>query len=320
MKLLIVTPAPPGSRQGNRVTASRWAGLFRKLGNQVELAETYDGQRCDLLIALHARKSAASCIRYRREHPQQPLIVVLTGTDLYRDLPKSRSAQRSLELADRLVVLQSLAKDRLPREQQSKVRVIVQSATGRSRTSSRSRRPLQVAVIGHLRPVKDPFRTAIAARSLPAGLQIQVVHLGAALDPKMAQRAKVEMSRNPRYRWLGNLSHSATMRRLANCDVLVNSSKMEGGANAICEALACGVPVISSHIDGSIGLLGDDYPGYFDVGSTTQLTRLLIQFESDETFRNDLRRHCHALAGLVDPFQESTSWKNLLAELMAPIC
>lgn len=320
MKLLIVTPAPPGSRQGNRVTASRWAGLFRKLGHRVELAETYDGQRCDLLVALHARKSAPSCVRYRREHPQQPLIVVLTGTDLYRDLPKSRSAQRSLELADRLVVLQSLAKQRLPSEQRSKVRVIVQSAIGRSRTSSSSRRPLQVVVIGHLRPVKDPFRTAIAARSLPDESRIQVVHLGAALDPKMAQRAKAEMSSNPRYRWLGNLSHTATMQRLANSDVLVNSSKMEGGANAICEALACGVPVLSSRIDGSIGLLGDNYPGYFDVGNTTQLARLLVRFESDETFRNELRRHCRALAGLVNPLQESTSWKNLLAELVASNC
>ena len=244
MRLLIVTPAPKGSRKGNRITADRWARLLRTLGHRVATADSFRDQPCDVLIGLHARKSAASIRRYRAKRPDGRLIVVLTGTDLYHDLPRSRAAQRSIELADRLVVLQARAVDALPRGLQAKARVIVQSAVGPTSRPAPRKDVLEVCVVGHLRPVKDPFRTALATRRLPPESQISVSHLGAALDPGMARRARDEMLRNPRYHWLGDLPHAQALRVLARSRLLVNSSKMEGGANAICEALACRVPVL----------------------------------------------------------------------------
>lgn len=315
MRLLIVTPAPKRSRQGNRITANRWARLLRQLGHRVSTTDAFRDQPCDVLIGLHARKSAESVRRYRENRPDGRLVVVLTGTDLYHDLPQSRAAQRSIELADRLVVLQARAVDSLPRGSRAKARVIVQSAVGpKSRPAARSDR-FDVCVVGHLRPVKDPFRTALAARRLPTESQIVVSHLGAALSPDMARRANAEMLRNPRYRWLGDLPHAQTLRVLARSRLLVNSSKMEGGANAICEALACGVPVLSSRIAGSIGLLGEDYPGYFETGDTSALAALLSRCETDAAFREGLTARCRALAQIVEPKRELAAWRRLLAEL-----
>ena len=97
MKIGIITPAPPTSRHGNRRTALRWAKLLRQLGHRVQIAQSYEGQSCDVLIALHAKRSFDSIRAFRNQYPRRPLIVALTGTDLYRDLRRSRRAQLALE-------------------------------------------------------------------------------------------------------------------------------------------------------------------------------------------------------------------------------
>src|ERR1044071_502321 len=105
MKIGIVTPAPKGSRSGNRVTALRWAKIFRKLGHRVSIAQEYRDEKYDLLMALHARRSHSAIARFHRTTPDVPIIVALTGTDLYRDLHRSRQALNSLKLAKKIVVL-----------------------------------------------------------------------------------------------------------------------------------------------------------------------------------------------------------------------
>ena len=314
MRILIVTPAPSRSRKGNRITALRWARLLRELGHRVELAESFVDQPCDLLIALHARKSAKSIRAFHDARPGSPLLVALTGTDLYGDINTSRAAQRSLELADRLVLLQPAGVNSLPEHVREKARVIEQSATGLERRPTPLSSFFEVAVIGHLRPVKDPFRTAMAARKLPASSRIRVVHIGAALSVAMAERARAEMQRNPRYQWVGELSWPQTMRRLARARLLVLSSRLEGGANVISEAIAVGTPIIASHISGSIGLLGEDYPGYFEVGDTASLRTLLQRAESDASVYRELRQTGRRLLPLVRPRRERDDWEQLLGE------
>ncbi|HMV48766.1 MAG TPA: TIGR04348 family glycosyltransferase, partial [Blastocatellia bacterium] len=183
MRICIVTPAPPNSRHGNRRTALRWAKLLRQLGHRVLIAQTYESQPCDVLIALHAKRSFDSIRNFHRDHPQRPLIVALTGTDLYRDLRRSRRALLSLELATRLIVLQPKALDDLPPRFHAKTHVIYQSVTlpKQIRNPQSAIRNFQVCVIGHLRDVKDPFRAAKAARLLPKTSRIEIVHLGAAM-------------------------------------------------------------------------------------------------------------------------------------------
>ena len=329
MRIGIVTPAPPRSHYGNRVTAQRWARLLRQLGHRVTISQHYQGGPFDLLIAIHAKRSYPAIRRFHRVHPNKPLIVALAGTDLYRDLPRSQRARESLELASRIVVLQPRALDALPLHLRGKARVIYQSSarvrgksatrTGRASCAPPNRndaeRPFHVCVVGHLRAVKDPFRAAMAARRLPASSRIQILQVGGAMTPVMAARARAEMKRNRRYRWLGEQAPNRVRRILAQSCACVLSSLMEGGANAISEALRAGVPVLASRVPGNVGMLGKRYPGYFSFKDTGQLARLMNCLERDVRYWRDLKRCCSRLTPRFAPKRERAAWKALLREL-----
>lgn len=332
MRIGIVTPAPPDSRHGNRITALRWARILRRLGNRVSILQTYDGKPYDLLVALHARKSHPSIINFRRQNPAAPVVVALTGTDLYRDIRTNHQARESLDVATRIVVLQPKAIEALQPSLRDKARVIYQSVedrqkltgtrvrsaktrTNEPRASERSNGSFDVCVIGHLRAVKDPFRTAMAARLLPDSSMIRVLQVGGAMTGAMANRVRKEMSANKRYRWLGEQPRSRVRRILAKSRLCILSSRMEGGANVLSEAIAASVPILASRIDGNVGILGADYPGYFNVGDTTQLARLLTRAETSPEYLAELRAWSKSLALLTDPAREKQAWSDLISEL-----
>lgn len=315
MNIFVACPAPPRSRKGNRVTAVRWARFLKDLGHRVVIGQVSDVAPCDLLVALHARRSFPAVARYRHLHPSGPLIVALTGTDLYRDIHRSQRARRSLELADRLILLQPSGIDELPPHVRSKARVIYQSARPTPARPRENHRRFDVCVLGHLRHEKDPFRTALALRQLPTTSTIRVTHAGEALSPALAERARALMTRDPRYRWIGEVPRWKARQLLARSRLLVLSSRMEGGANVISEALADRVPVLASRIPGSVGLLGEDYPGLYPVGDTAALAQLLTWAESEPRFYALLRAWCRRLQPLVDPGRERTAWQDLLREL-----
>lgn len=316
MRIRLTTPAPASARNGNSVTAIRWKRILSDLGHRVIVQERYDGGSCDMMIALHARRSFDSIERFRELHPQSPLIVTLTGTDLYRDIHTNAHAQMSLNLATRIIVLQSMGLAELPKRHLPKTRIIYQSAAPvNGRAPSLRNGSFNVCVAGHLRPEKDPLRTAIAARQLPASSRVRVLHIGRALTDNWKRRALKEVSRNPRYHWLGELPHWKTRRVLANSHLLALTSRMEGSSNVLSEAIASSVPVVASEIPGLMGTLGKNYPGYFPVGETRELARLLQKVESDPEFYRRLKSYCARLAPLVDPKRERAAWKELLQEL-----
>jgi putative glycosyltransferase (TIGR04348 family) len=330
MKIAIITPAPPESRYGNRITAVRWARILRRLGNRVSISQTYDGKPCDLLVALHARKSHSSIIDFRGNNPSAPIIVALTGTDLYRDIGRNHRAQESLDISTRIVVLQPKAVEELRLRWRKKTRVIYQSvengqgrvgarwlAKTRAKSEGRERTngSFDVCVIGHLRAVKDPFRTAMAARSLPDSSKIRVLQIGGAMTTAMAKRAHREMDTNERYRWLDEQAHSRVRSILSNGSLCVLSSRIEGGANVLSEAIAASVPILASRIDGNVGILGKDYPGYFEVGNTKQLGRLLTRAETSPGYLAELSAWTKGLAILADPSREQQAWSDLINEL-----
>src|SRR5215472_11879052 len=318
MQIVLITPARSSSRSGNQTTSLRWARILRQLGHRVHIASRYDGAAADLMIALHAWRSADSIRTFRELRPDRPLIVGLSGTDIYDYIERDPApVLRSLDDADRLVALQELARERVPARFRDKVQIMHQSAAplrrrGMGRTSS-----FDVAVIGHLREVKDPFRAAEAARLLPATSRLRIVHLGAAETPQWAAAAKAEMAANPRYVWRGDRPRADVRRLLSRAQAMVLSSLSEGGANVISEAVAAGVPILATRIEGSVGLLGRDYPGYFPVGDTQALARLLNRIETDAAFRERLQRAIARRAHLFRPALEKAAWKKLIDEVMA---
>ena len=316
MKVTIVTPAVPESRSGNQVTAMRWARILRQIGHRVVISRKYKGEDCDLLVALHARRSFDSIDRFRSAQPDLPLIVALTGTDLYRDLNQSVKAQRSLDFATRIIALQPRALDELRRDWQRKTRIIYQSVSPFERKRPQaSEKNFSVCVVGHLRRVKDPLRAAMAARHVPESSRIRVIHLGGALRSSEAARARREMMANSRYTWLGEVTPARVRRVMSQSRLFVITSRLEGGANALGEAIVAGLPVLASRIAGSVGILGDDYPGCFDVGDTDELARLMFRCETDRRFLADLTKRCRNLVRLFDPAFEQVAWRELIEEL-----
>jgi putative glycosyltransferase (TIGR04348 family) len=314
----VATHAAAGTRTGNRITALRWAKRLRELGWHVRVGERWDGEPCDVLVGLHARHSATSIVRHAERRPESPRVVALTGTDLYGDIETDPSAQACLELATRLVVLQPLGVRRLPEHLAPRARTIRQSAVP-------PREPLHVGppgafvacVVGHLREVKDPLLAARAVRLLPAGSRVCVVHVGAALDASWRLRAKeAQRAAASRWTWLGERPRVEAVRILAGADVLLLTSVQEGGANVVTEAIACGVPVLSTRIEGSLGILGEDYRGYVEVGDAKGVADLLRRCETEPAFVDALRRQCAALRPLTDPVAERESWRALLEELV----
>jgi putative glycosyltransferase (TIGR04348 family) len=317
MRIVLITPARPSSRSGNGTTTERWTRILRALGHKVSVAERYDETPADLMIALHAWRSADSIRCFRELYPDRPLIVALTGTDAYEYIDRDPvPTLHSLAVADRLVALQDLVRRRVPAQFRHKVRVVHQSAARVRHVSNANARHFDVAVIGHLREVKDPFRAASAARLLPASSRIRIAHLGAAENAQWAEMAAAEMRSNPRYVWRGDRPRAEVRRLLGSARAMVLSSISEGGANVISEAAAAGLPVLASRIDGSVGLLGREYPGYFPVGDTEALARLLQRIEREPAFLKRLHRAIIQRASLFRPAVEKAAWKTLLHEIV----
>jgi putative glycosyltransferase (TIGR04348 family) len=318
MKIVLITPEGPTSRTGNRVAAARWARILRRLGHRVRVASDYDGQPADLMVAVHAWRSAAAVERFKSMYPARPVIVQLSGTDIYHyiDVDPVRTL-RSMELADRLVALNDLAWRVVPKRLRARLGVIHQSAAPLPGPRRPSRGAVVVSVIGHLRDVKDPLRAAKAARLLPADSRIHVEQVGRAYTPQWAARARAEMAANPRYFWRDDVPAAAVRRLLARSHAMVISSRSEGGANVISEAAVAGVPILASRIDGNVGLLGAGYPGYFPVGNTQALARLLQRIEREPRFAMQLGQALRRRAALFRPAREVAAWRRLLASLGA---
>ena len=322
IKAVLVSPATQEANNGNWHTAHRWSQFLSHGPDHCDIAivtewsgepEPYSKQPADLMIALHARRSAASIAAWATACPGRPLILVLTGTDLYRDIQYDPLAQQSLALATHIVVLQEAGLAALPEAYQAKTRVIYQSAP-RLKPAVKSTHQFVALMVGHLRDEKDPMTFMKAAR-YTASTTIHFEQIGMALEPNFEQAALETARLNPDYRWLGGLPRAATRQRIKRAHVLVSCSKMEGGAHVILEAIQSGTPVLASRIDGNVGMLGKDYSGYFDLGDDAQLAKLVQRCALEPDFLALLQSQCGQRAQLFEPALE----KSLVLKLVTSV-
>jgi putative glycosyltransferase (TIGR04348 family) len=330
VRISIVTPRRPGASSGNDVTSARWARRFAELGHRVEVIAltAQEGERFvvrdldlgrdpDIVVVIHARRCAAAVATSRALAPERPVVVALAGTDLYSDLPDDADARAAIDAADRLVVLQDAALNRLAGFDPSlaaKAHVVHQSVDARTPVR-REPDDFIVVVLAHLRDVKDPLLAAHAVARLPESSTVRVVHAGAAHDDAWAASARREDRDNPRYLWVGEISGAEAGELLAGATVLACTSLLEGGANVVTEAIAAGVPVVGTAIDGNRGLLGDDYPGLVPVGDDEALADLFGRLETEPGALAELQSRVDDLAQITEPAHERDAWRAVLAAL-----
>jgi putative glycosyltransferase (TIGR04348 family) len=283
-RVCIVTPYLADANNGNWHTAARWARLLRPIFS-VRVQQRWDGRPCDVLIALHAGRSAASINAFANDCPGRALVVVLTGTDLYGGI--DAAVRHSLDLATRLVVINELGSGALPARWRAKTDLVLPSARPLARLEPR-RRTFDVAVVGHLRAVKDPLLPMRIARRLPADSRLRFLHAGKALESRWSRAARVTAAATEHYRWLGAVPAAAARTLMRRAQLLFHPSRNEGGATVIVEALQSGIPVIASSCEGNVGLLGADYPGLFPVGDIGSARALLLRAEREPAFRRQL--------------------------------
>jgi putative glycosyltransferase (TIGR04348 family) len=322
LKIVIVSPALADANNGNWQTARRWKSLLaphtvRIVRGWPDALAAHD----DVMLALHARRSASAVQAWFAQRGTRGLGLVLTGTDLYRDIQHDRDARQTLDCAHSLVVLQGLGAQSLPEAHRHKTRVILASCNARQ-TLAKTSRHLRVVMVGHLREEKDPLTLMATARLLQGQEDILIDHIGAALDPAWAQAARETQAQCPQYRWLGPLPHRDTLQRIQRAHLLVHTSRMEGGAHVLMEALRSGTPVLASRIDGNLGMLGDNYPGTFAVGDAPGLAHCLRLCRLDQSqavgLLSQLKACCVERASWFEPQAERDALHRWVQDLRTP--
>lgn len=341
-RAIVLTPAPRGSRAGNRTTALRIAALLRQLGFAVRVGATTAGEptrraeplghggaaaataqrradaaaaRIDLIVAIHVVKSAAAALALRAQQPRARLVALLAGTDMQPTFAPTAAASDLLAAADALVALQPHALDALPTKLRAKARTIVQSATAVAAAKAPG---CQACVLAHLRPVKAPELPVAALAFVPRALPVTLRLAGRALTADAGAAMAAATAAEPRARWLGELPRRQARALLASSSVCLVPSAAEGGANVVSEAIAAGVPVLASDVPGNTGLLGADWPGLFPAGDARALGALLVRAATDAPFLAELRRRTAALQPMVAPARERAAWSALLRDLQIP--
>lgn len=310
--ICIISPALAAANNGNWQTAKRWQQML-STDYHVEIMLQWDGKPYDVMLALHARRSADSITQWAAKFPDKLIVLALTGTDLYRDIAVDPLAQRSLKLAHQLIVLQDMGPKSLPAEFQSKCQVIFQS-TPRRQSVPKTSKKLRALMVGHLRSEKSPQTYFAAARALAHRSDIVLDHIGAPLDADLGKQALQLASEVPSYRYLGEQTHTQTRARIARAHILVHPSRMEGGAHVVMEAVMSGTPVLASRIDGNVGMLGGNYDGYFPWGDAQALANLLLRCKNEPPFLDHLNAQCELRSPLFEPRAEQAALLKIFVQ------
>ena len=310
--LEVVVPKLAAAGAGNQVTATRYERLFTELGYRTQSVVEPTGQ-ADVVVALNAYRSGPA-ISTVADHV--PVVVVLTGTDVYRFMDEHPARVRgSLDRATRLVGLNDRVGDTLTTSDRAKLTIIKEgAAVGAPRRPDAS--AFDVAVIGHLRDEKNPKLVAEAVADLGPNSPVRVRHYGDAYSEQWSVWADAETAANTNWEWCGYVPRDELGEVYATSNLLVNSSEMEGGANVISEAVMARLPILASEIPGNVGVLGSSYPGYFAPDDANDLRTELLRLQADADRLEQLTAAVEERTQEFTEEREQQGWQHLLAELV----
>jgi len=312
MKVTISSPYATDSLHGNTVSAIRIAGILEESGHVAEVIQSGDPivEDTGALIALHARKSHASVVAMKQQSPKSKIILYLTGTDLYEDIPNGCPlAIESLEIADTIVVSQEASQKSVPATYQQKTKVVYNSII--LPKLAPVERELDLFVIAsHLRAVKQPFLAAEALRL--SGESVRVKLMGAEIDSGAADFARKLNQSDSRFEWLGEQNYEQTLTWMKRSLATINTSIAEGGANSIGESIALGRPVLATRIEGNVGMLGENYDGYFAPDSPAELASLIKKICHDKSYQAHLEQQVLDQSAKYSRENERKGWLALL--------
>jgi glycosyltransferase involved in cell wall biosynthesis len=104
---------------------------------------------------------------------------------------------------------------------------------------------------------------------------------------------------------------------LSQADLFVFPSHYEGFPNALCEAMAAGLPVIASACSGTVDILREGVDGrLFPVGDVNRLGTLLKELVEDPTQRMALSQGALTLPDRFSKARVLKLWDDVLAEVM----
>ena len=298
------------------MTAERTELILRKAGYDVQMeAESYQGADASCLIALNARRSAGVVAEFDLLHPGRQVIVIITGSDInHAEMEDEGSAtRRTMARADALVVLHEADMEVLPGGLREKATCIFPSVRlpGSALHDPAPGDVFEVIMAGNLRAVKNPQLAVEVAALLPDDSPIFINSYGDASE-ELAVEMTHASAEVRHFNWCGKLDHATLMEKMARAHILLNTSILEGGANAICEAVTMGLPVIATDIRGNVGMLGEDYPGLFPCGDAQAAAGLLRRCATDASFYEELKRRVKQRASLFDFATESSAWVDLI--------
>ena len=316
--VLVYTPFPADSQQGNSVSARRIAGLLNKAGLPAQVIDAIPDASTPTpraLIALHACKAATALAEFGQMFPGVPRHLLLPGSDLYRCLPDDDPRPLpTMELADTLIVAQEASLADIPASVRAKARFVPKSLDVDTPDWNPSPDPgLRVLINAHLRAQKDPFLALRALEQIP-DTELQITHIGGSAEDGYDQQAADFARTEPRFRTLGQVPRTEAIQLAADSHILLNTSLMEGGANSISEALHIGLPVLATAIPGNIGMLGQNHPGLFSVGDADSLAELLERAATDKAFLEQLSRHSTERSRIFTPEAETAGWLEVLGD------
>lgn len=328
MRVAIIVPAHLPPATGNQVTAARLAAGLRRNGVHVTVAPAAEAAAAaagaDVLHALHARKAGVAT-RLAAAAARIPYSVTCTGTDVEMDLYRDAGrAEMGAVLADAggIAVFHAGASASLRRAWPAladRIAVIPQAPVlpppaGRSRADW-GLRPTDLVFLlpAGLRPVKQP---ALALAPL-AALQREVPCLrwlvvGPELDAGCAAAFKAAIAPHPWARYLGAVSRPALVDLYRLADVVLNTSRAEGGPNSILEAMKLGKAVLAADVPGNRALIDDGKDGLLFAGADG-LAQPARRLARDALLRRRLgRRAAWRIAARHRPEAEIAAYLRLL--------